>query len=84
MEAGIIKVEGMTCSGCVTSVTNALNAVNGIDSVNVSLEQGKASVTFDETVTSLGLLKKAVEEAGFQIGKPVHGEDGVCCGGCGG
>lgn len=84
MEVGMIRVEGMTCNNCVQAVTNALNEMNGVDSVNVSLEKGQASVTFDEALTSLGLMKQAIQGIGFEIGKPAHGEDGNCCGGCGG
>lgn len=84
MEVGMIKVDGMTCNNCVETVTNTLKSINGVDNVNVSLEKAQASVSFDEEVTSLAILKKAIENAGFEIPKPVHGEDGNCCGGCGG
>jgi copper chaperone len=56
----------MTCEGCVKSVTRTLQAVPGVQSVDVLLEEGKASVTFDPGKTQLAELKRAVERAGYE------------------
>lgn len=84
MQVGMIKLAGLQGNHCAAKVADALKAVNGVDSAEVSFENAKASVTFNEEVVSLQRLKVAVEEAGYAIAKPVHGEDGACCGGCGG
>lgn len=39
-----LKVTGMSCGHCVKAVETALKGVSGVESVQVSLEQGKASV----------------------------------------
>ncbi|KAA0911535.1 heavy-metal-associated domain-containing protein [Pusillimonas sp. ANT_WB101] len=84
METGMLKLAGMKDAQCAEVIAQTLNAINGVNDVNVSFSSNRASVTFDETLTSLPLLKQAVQQAGYEIAKPKHGEDGECCGGCGG
>lgn len=84
MQVGMLKLAGLKGNGCAIKLTNALTALKGVDTAEVSFEKNKASITFDESLVSLQRLKVAVEEAGYAIAKPVHGEDGACCGGCGG
>ena len=57
-------VTGMTCGHCVASVTEELEALPGVEAVEVSLEQGTATVTGDVGVDE---VRAAVEEAGYQL-----------------
>lgn len=66
MESATIKIEGMTCMGCVRSVSNVLQAMPGVNRADVSLERGEARVEFDASKVSTSALKAAVETAGFQ------------------
>ncbi|WP_340820403.1 heavy metal translocating P-type ATPase [Methanolobus sp. WCC4] len=77
-----IKVYGMTCMHCHKRVTDAISALEGIDSVEVSLEDEKASVEFDTGIVSIADIKKAVTDAGYEVGEdscpaPEEGE-GAC------
>ena len=65
METAEIKIEGMTCEGCVKSVTRTLQSVAGVASVEVSLPEGKAKVSFDASKAGLADLKSAVVRAGY-------------------
>lgn len=65
MSEATIKVEGMTCGGCVRSVTEALKAHPGVLQAQVSLDAGEARVQYDAAATSVAELRKAVEDAGF-------------------
>ena len=60
-----IKIEGMTCGGCVSSVQNALQAVVGVEAISVSLEDGLAVVAYDELACDVSAIVEAIEEAGF-------------------
>ena len=60
-----IKIEGMTCGGCVSSVQNALQAVVGVEAISVSLEDGLAVVAYDESDCDVPAIVEAIEEAGF-------------------
>ena len=84
MQVGMLKLAGLKDEGCAIKVADALKSIKGVDTADVSFAKAKASVTFDEALVSLQRLKVAVQEAGYDIAKPVHGEDGACCGGCGG
>lgn len=65
MVEATIKVEGMSCGGCVRSVTEALKAHPGVGDAEVSLEAGQARVEYDPDVVSVPQLRQAVEDAGF-------------------
>ena len=65
MVEATIKVEGMSCGGCVRSVTEALKAQPGVGDAEVSLEAGQARVEYDPDVVSVPQLRQAVEDAGF-------------------
>ena len=66
METVDLKVEGMDCQGCVKSVTRMLSGVAGVETVDVSLEQGRATVTYDPAKTKIGDMKRAIERAGYK------------------
>lgn len=59
------SVEGMTCGGCSGKVSACINELEGIDEAEVSLEEGKATVTFDASVTNADIIIAAVEKVGF-------------------
>jgi len=66
METVELKVEGMDCEGCVKSVTRMLSGVAGVESVDVSLAQGRARVTYDPAKAGPAQFKRAIERAGYK------------------
>jgi copper chaperone len=67
METVTLKVEGMTCGGCVGSVTRVLKATPGVGDAVVRLDTRSATVTFDPARTSVPALKSAIEDAGYAV-----------------
>lgn len=63
----VLKVDGMTCQGCVTNVTGALNSVSGVRGVNVSLKDKKATIRFDADKANEAALKRAITKAGYSV-----------------
>lgn len=61
-----IHVEGMMCMHCVGHVEKALRAVPGIKGVTVSLDDKKAVVDVDESVSN-DALTAAVKDAGYEV-----------------
>lgn len=61
-----LSVTGMTCNHCVHSVRSALEGVQGVRSARVDLEQGRATVDYDEGKTSPRELSVVVADAGYQ------------------
>ena len=83
MQTETMNITGMTCGGCVSKVTQALTAMPGVGHVDVSLP-GKASVDFDEKLTSRERLQSAVTGAGYGVaagkGATASQTKGGCCG----
>ena len=61
-----MKIEGMMCPHCEMRVKKALEAVSGVTGAEVSHEKGSAVVSMEAAVAS-EVLKKAVEDAGYQV-----------------
>lgn len=60
-----LSVPGMTCAACPFTVKKALTKVKGVSKATASFEAKQATVTFDDTQTSVAALIKATTEAGF-------------------
>ena len=66
METTVVKVNGMTCMGCVSSVKKVLAAIDGVHSVDVSLEKAQATVVYDAARAQPAQFKTAVLDAGYE------------------
>jgi len=67
METIQLNIKGMTCNGCVNSVKNVLQKTPGVTGVEVSLEQNRATVTYDPQQANPAQFKAAVEDAGYDV-----------------
>jgi copper chaperone len=67
METTVLKVNGMTCAGCVHSVKNVLENIQGVISAEVSLEKAQATVNYDPARAAVKKMKEAVTDAGYQV-----------------
>ena len=61
----IIQIDGMTCGGCVASVHNATADIDGLDDISIELADNQATVTFDDSKTSVETIAAAIDDAGF-------------------
>ncbi len=59
-----IKVEGMTCGGCVRAVTQALQTLDPLAQVKVDLSTQKIDIHSKKDQES---IKEAIEDAGFSV-----------------
>ena len=75
-EKSIYPVGGMTCASCVAHVEEALKSVPGVVSVGVNLASEKATVEYLEGTTNAD-MRKAVDEAGYTLGKEIEGLEDV-------
>jgi copper chaperone len=66
MQTAVLKIKGMTCGGCVNSVKNVLQPIAGVNSVEVSLERGQATLTYDPALAGVAQFKEAIRDAGFE------------------
>lgn len=86
MRSETLKLAGTTTQDCADKVTRKLQNVNGVNNVAVVLENSEVNVQFDEEITSSQELQNVLTQAGYALStkKPAHGENGSCCGSCGG
>lgn len=59
-----LKIEGMTCGGCVRSVEKALGSVGGLKAAKVDLAMGEAVVETENGADPARFVA-AVEDAGY-------------------
>ena len=62
-----LKVDGMTCGGCVKSIQNALGEHQGVSETTADLDSKTVAVEFDEAVIQEAAIKDAIEAAGFDV-----------------
>ncbi|KMM36345.1 copper chaperone CopZ [Guptibacillus hwajinpoensis] len=67
MEQTTLKIDGMTCGHCKSAVTTALKELEGVSGVEVNLEEGTATVSYDDSSVSVSAMNEAVEEQGYDI-----------------
>ena len=60
-----LSVSGMTCAACPITVKKALTKVDGVTKVDIIFEKREATVSFDDTKTSVQKLTKVTEDAGY-------------------
>ncbi len=64
-----IDINGMSCGHCKMRVEKALGNLNGVENFDVSIEDKRAVVEFDENAVSLDAIEQAIEELGFDVAK---------------
>ncbi len=62
-----IQIYGMTCQHCVNHVTKIIEEFPSVEQVNVSLEDEKATFTWDPDKVNLSDLRQQIEEAGYSL-----------------
>ena len=67
MDTITIKVNGMTCSGCVASVTRVLEEIDGVGKVDVSLDRKQATIDYEPGRVNPARLRSAIEDAGYEV-----------------
>lgn len=61
-----MNIQGMMCMHCVAHVQKALSALDGVTSVDVSLENGTATLTLSQDIDNT-TLTTAVTDAGYEV-----------------
>jgi Cu+-exporting ATPase len=67
VEKIVLPIQGMTCASCVSRVEKALSSVRGVVQASVNLATEKASVQYILGEVTIRELRKAVQDAGYQV-----------------
>ncbi|AWV31498.1 copper ion binding protein [Paenibacillus sp. FSL R7-0048] len=65
MSNATLNVEGMSCGHCVNSVEKAVGNLGA--TAKVDLAAKKVSVEYDENKVSLGAIKEAIVDQGYDV-----------------
>lgn len=66
VETTALTITGMTCASCVAHVERALQELDGVMGVSVTLDPGSARVTHVPGMVTLGQMKRAVRDVGYE------------------
>ena len=61
-----IPVTGMTCGSCAVAVKKALTSLEGVKKADVSVEQNKATVVYEDSQVTEKQLREAINKTGFK------------------
>lgn len=62
-----LTIGGMHCSACAARVSKALTSLPGVQAAEVSLEERRATVTYDPGQVTPDLLQQAVIAADYTV-----------------
>lgn len=63
----VLRVDGMTCGGCISTIKNSLAQFEGIDDIRVDLASGTAEIVYDSTKhQDAGKMAAAITASGYQ------------------
>lgn len=60
-----IDIKGMHCNSCSRIITDSLSELEGVENIDISHEQGKGKVTFDNSRIDAGSILSAIEKEGY-------------------
>jgi len=60
-----LSVPGMTCVSCPFIVEKSVSAVDGVKSVEATMDDLSATVTFEDTLTNVEAIQQATAGVGF-------------------
>ncbi len=61
-----IPVSGMTCGSCAVAVRKGLTPLEGVKKADVSVEQNKATVVYEDSQVTEKQLREAINKTGFK------------------
>jgi Cu+-exporting ATPase len=61
----VMNIIGMTCSSCAQAVERSVSKVEGVIKASVNFATEKLNVEFDDSMTNIDDIKKAVSNAGY-------------------
>lgn len=64
-KAVTLSVPTMDCPVCPITVKKVLTKVQGVNQVEVNFDRRQATITFDDTKTSIDALTRATKDAGY-------------------
>ena len=64
-----VLISGMHCASCAAKIENTLKKMKGVKEANVNIATERATVSFNEKLTSESKISKAIERLGYGVAK---------------
>ncbi len=74
MKKTIIPILGMHCASCAQKIESTLKKLGGIQKASVNFATERATVEFDESITSESEINNAIEQLGYKVIKETDHE----------
>lgn len=84
MKAETLQLSSALDESRAQVIASVLNTVGGVNKVAISTATGAVEVAYDENITSMQEIRTVLQKAGLAAKRAEHGEEGMCCGSCGG
>lgn len=84
MKAETLQLSSALDDSRAQVIASVLNTVGGVNKVAISTATGAVEVAYDENITSMQEIRTVLQKAGLTAKRAEHGEEGMCCGSCGG
>jgi copper ion binding protein len=68
-EKVILAVDGMACMSCVANVKRTVASLDGVDTIEVSLANKNARITYDAQKVDIEKIRQAINGRGFTAGE---------------
>jgi len=62
-----VHISGMHCDMCEASIEKGINELEGIEHVQASWNDSTAIVKYDESVTTMDDIQKAIKKRGYSV-----------------
>lgn len=66
-EKALLRVEGMSCTGCEERISRVLSRLEGVREAGADHRTGEVRVTFDADQVAPRALAERIEQAGYQV-----------------
>lgn len=63
----VLKVKGMSCTGCETMIEKALKRLHGVSEAEASFSNSTVKITYNPEVLKLDRIIEAIEEQGYTV-----------------
>ncbi|CAG2162978.1 unnamed protein product, partial [Oppiella nova] len=61
-----LQINGMTCNSCVNNIKGVVLPIDGVLNIEIYLEDSKAFLTYDPTLTSDHTIANRIDDMGFE------------------
>jgi len=67
MEALMLAVDGMDCSGCEQRIQRVVGRLEGVRRVTADHQRGQVQVVLDAATVAPAVVRRAIEQAGYTV-----------------